>query len=291
MPTTTANAPELTADQVQRILVQPLEQQSLLLAAGPRIFDTNGSPVRVPKMGGPIDVDWIGESEEIPADEEVEFDEVVLMPSTMKSVKVITRYSNELARQSVVALDSAIRGRLVTDVAAKIDGQFFGAGGDGVTTPQGLFAWTGVQTLPVGGALTLDHLLDAWGLALAADVNMSGLRWVFTPREFVELRKIKDGQDRYQLQPDPTQDGVFRLLGAPGTVTKRVPDATGGTPTGRAALLDFSQVAVARDLAPSATVLRERYADFDEQALRVVARYDTKPLNPLAVVRLTGIAI
>ncbi|WP_370247550.1 hypothetical protein [Nocardioides sp.] len=97
MPTTTANAPELTADQVQRILVQPLEQQSLLLAAGPRIFDTNGSPVRVPKMGGPIDVDWIGESEEIPADEEVEVDEVVLMPSTMKSVKVITRYSNELA--------------------------------------------------------------------------------------------------------------------------------------------------------------------------------------------------
>ncbi|WP_370247549.1 phage major capsid protein [Nocardioides sp.] len=179
----------------------------------------------------------------------------------------------------------------MTDVAAKIDSQFFGAGGDGVTTPQGLFAWTGVQTLPIGGALTLDHLLDAWGLALAADVNMSALRWVFTPREFVELRKIKDGQDRYQLQPDPTQDGVFRLLGAPGTVTKRVPDATGGTPTGRAALLDFSQVAVARDLAPSVTVLRERYADFDEQALRVVARYDTKPLNPLAVVRLTGIAI
>ena len=51
----------------------------------------------------------------------------------------------------------------------------------------------------------------------------------------------------------------------------------------------MSQVAVARDLAPSVTVLTERIADFDEQAIRVVARYDVKPVNPQAVVTLTGI--
>lgn len=112
-----------------------------------------------------------------------------------------------------------------------------------------------------------------------------------TPREFTALRKVKDGQQRYQLQPDPTQDGVFRLFGAPVTVTARVPDTTGTTPTGRAALVDFSQIAVARDLAPSVKVLTERYADFDQQAIRVVARYDAAPLNPQAVVTLTGITI
>ena len=72
-------------------------------------------------------------------------------------------------------------------------------------------------------------------------------------------------------------------------VTSRVPDTTGATPSGRAALVDFSEVAVARDVMPSVTVLRERYADFDEQALRVVTRYDAAPLNPEAVVTLTGI--
>ena len=55
--------------------------------------------------------------------------------------------------------------------------------------------------------------------------------------------------------------------------------------------MDFSQIAVARDLAPSVTVLRERYADWDQGALLVVARYDAAPLNAAAVVALTGIAI
>ena len=51
---TTVATPELTTEQVQRILVQPLEAVSVFLAAGPRVFDTNGSQVRIPKMAGPI---------------------------------------------------------------------------------------------------------------------------------------------------------------------------------------------------------------------------------------------
>ncbi|CAG7845777.1 hypothetical protein USB125703_02052 [Pseudoclavibacter triregionum] len=288
MTASTQTAPELTREQVQNILVQPLTDKSVFLSAGPRIFDTDGSQVRIPKMGAATNPDWIGENEQI-TEKDVDFDEITLLPSTMKSVKVITRYSNELARQSVVALDAVLRDRLVTDVANKIDAQLLSAGGDGITTPKGLFAYSGVQNVKVDGALTLDHLLDAWGKALAANVNMSGLRWIMTPREFTALRKVKDGQNRYQLQPDPTQDGVFRLFGAPVTVTARIPDTTGQTPSGRAALVDFSQIAVARDMAPSVKVLTERYADFDQQAIRVVARYDAAPLNPEAVVTLTGI--
>lgn len=287
MAASTQTAPELTREQVQTILVKPLEAQSVFLAAGPRIFDS-ASPVRIPKLGGPINPDWIGENELI-TERDVDFDEIQLLPSTMKSVKVITRYSNELARQSVVALDATLRDRLVTDVATKLDAQFLSATGDGVTTPKGLFAYAGVQNIAVGGALTLDVLLDAWGKALAANVNMSALKWLMTPREFVGLRKLKDGDGRYMMQPDPTLDGVFRLFGAPVIVTARVPDTTGSSPTGRAALVDFSQIAVARDLAPSVKILTERYADYDQQAIRVVARYDAAPLNPAAVVTLTGI--
>lgn len=112
-----------------------------------------------------------------------------------------------------------------------------------------------------------------------------------TSREFVELRKLKDTSGRYLIQPNPTEAGTYRLLGHGVTVTNRVSDTTGATPTGRSALVDFSQVAVARDVAPSVTVLSERYADFDQQAIRVVARYDVAPLNPEAVVTLTGITI
>ncbi|WP_201466027.1 phage major capsid protein [Janibacter melonis] len=289
MTVKTSTAPELTAEQVAKILVQPLEERSQFLAAGPHIFDTAG-PLRLPKAGGPIaDPGWTGESEQIP-ERDADFDELHLLPSTMKSVKVITRYSNELARQSVVSLDAALKSRLVTDVAAKVDAQLFSATGDGVTTPKGMFAWAGTQEVVVGGALTLDHLLDAWGKALSANVNMSSLKWVMQPGDFVALRKIKDTSGHYLLTPDPTKDGVFRVWGSEVIITSRVPNTGGATPTGRAALVDFAEIAVARDLAPSVKILTERYADFDEQGIRVVTRYDAAPMNPAAVVKLTGIA-
>lgn len=291
MSVTRVSASELNTEQVAKVLTQPLEQASLFLAAGPRIYDTVG-PFRLPKQGGPItDPGWTGESEQIP-ERDVDFDEVEMLPSTMKSVKVITRYSNEMARSSVVALDTAIKGRLVSDVAAKLDRQFFSAGGDGTLTPQGMFAWSGTQSVSGIGAMTnLDPFADAWAKALAAHVSMASVKWVMKPREWSRVLKMYDNDGRYLIQPDPVSPSSFRLFGAPVVLTDRVPDTTGGTPTGRAALVDFSQVAVARDLAPSVKVLTERYADFDEQALRVVARYDVKPVNPEAVVVLSGITI
>lgn len=281
MAITTINSPELTAEQVQKILVKPLEQQSVFLAAGPRIFDSNGSAVRIPKLGAPTSPSWYGQNELI-GEVDPTFDEVLLLPDTMKSVKVITRYSNELARQSIVALDSALQDRLVTDVAATIDTAFLGETGDGITTPQGLFAWADTQEVAITAALDLDVLLDAWGLALAANVNMTTLQWFMRPEAFTALRKVKDTAGQYLLQPDPTADGVFRLWGSKVNITTRVP-------AGNAALVDMAQVAVARDLAPSVKVLTERYADYDQQALRVIARYDVKPLNAEAVVKITGI--
>lgn len=289
MAVSTSSASELTQEQVAKILVKPLEEAAKFLAAGPRIFDTSGE-LRIPKLGGPTTVTWVAENEQIP-EANPDFDEVTLLPSTMKSLKTLTRYSNELARQSVVALDAALKDRLVTDVAAKLDGQLFGASGDGTTTPQGLFAWSGTQTLAVDAALALDDLHDAEALALGENVNPAGLRWVMTSRELINLRKIKDTTNRYIVQPDVTTAGGYTLLGHPVIVSNRVPDTTDQTPTGRAALVDFSQVAVARDLAPTVKILDQTYGDYDQMAIRVVCRYDAKPLNAEAVVKLTGITI
>ncbi len=60
----------------------------------------------------------------------------------MKSLKSITHYSNELARSSVVALDSALRDKMLSDVAAKLDTAFIAGTGDVVAgkrpTPFGI---------------------------------------------------------------------------------------------------------------------------------------------------------
>ena len=282
----TTNATELTAEQVATVLVQPLEAQSVFLAAGPRIVDTAG-PLRFPKAASKTTPDWYGQNEQITEDDP-SFDEVSLLPSTMKSVKVLTRFSNELARQSVVALDAALRSRLVKDVADVIDTQLLSAGGDGITLPRGLFSYAG-QTLDVAGPLTLDALIDAEGLALDGNVDPALLVWLMRPREFTNLRKIKDGADRYQLQPDPTREGGFILFGHRVVVTPRIPAGTAGT--ARVGLVDFSQIVVARDVAPSVKILDQTFGDFDQQAIRVVARYDAAPVNDDAVIALTGITV
>ncbi|MGI8576485.1 MAG: phage major capsid protein [Nocardioidaceae bacterium] len=289
MAESTLTASALTAEQVQHILIQPLEAQSVFLAAGPRIFDTNGSQVRIPKLGGPTAPGWIGENTQIPS-VDVSFDEIVLLPSTMQSVKTLTRFSNELARQSVVNLTTALQTRLVRDVATTIDTALIAGAGDGITTPKGLLNYAGVQTVNVAGTLSLDNLLDAWGLALAANVTMANLRFFLTPGTFTGLRKIKTTTGEYVLQADPTADGVFRVWGVPVTVTPRIPITGTTSKVTQAVLADFGQIAVARDLAPSVVVLSETFADFDQLALRVVARYDAAPMNAQAVVRLDGIA-
>ena len=108
-------------------------------------------------------------------------------------------------------------------------------------------------------------------------------------RTFIALRKLKDSGGTY-LQPDVTADAPFRLLGIPVTVTNRIPTNGGaGTNETSVVLADLSQIAVACDLAPSVKLLDQTYADSDQQAIRVVARYDPAPLNPSAVIVLRGV--
>ena len=238
---------------------------------------------------------WHGENELI-NQVEADFGEVTLLPSTMKSVKSLTRFSNELARQSVIALDAALRARMVRDVADKLDNAFIaGTGGAPAgTEPLGLVNYAGTQEIAGVGALGLDDLHDAEGLALAANVDPSRLRWFMRSGTFVHLRKLKDGNQRYLIQPDPTEAGAYRLLGHGVTVTNRLPVTDNVEPaadTTTAVLADFSTIAVARDLAPSVKVLDQTYGDFDQMAIRVVARYDAAPLLPEAIVVLRGITV
>lgn len=286
MAVSTSTAPELTREQVAAILTNPLETQSAFLASGPTIIDTTG-PLRIPRAASALteaqldELAWIGENELIP-EVDPEFGELSLLPSTMKSIKVLTRFSNELARQSVVALDTALQARLVADVAAKVDRQLFSAEGDGVTTPRGMFAWQGVQTVPVGGELTLDAILDGQALALGANVDQSRLRLFMRPGDYMALRANKDADGRYMLQPDAALGATATVLGLPVTLSPRIPE-------GSAALADMAHVTVARDVMPSVKLLDQTFGQYDQQAIRVVTRYDAAPTDPAAVVTFTGI--
>lgn len=142
MPAATTTAPELTREQVQAILIQPLTAASVFLSSGPRVFDvTAAGPVHIPKLVGMDAPSWHGENELI--DEvEADSDEFVLLDG-IKSLKSITRFSNEFARSSITALDAALRDRMVLDVASKLDYALIAGTGD----PD---AQTGRRSTPLG---------------------------------------------------------------------------------------------------------------------------------------------
>lgn len=272
---TTATFPTLQQTQIQSLLVQPLEAASVFLASGPKIIDTHG-PIRIPRIASGLTVGAVAEGATIP-ESSVGMDEVTMLPSTLKSFKVISRVTAEVLRSSAVALDSILKQRLTTDTAAALDTALF-AGTGATNTIRGLLSQTGVATGTLNAA-DPDTLLDGIGVARANEVTPN--RWFLSPADYLSIRKVKDNEGRYVLQPDITQDGREVLFGIPVTVTSRIP-------TGKAILADMSLVAVARDLAPSITVDSSVYFTTDEVALRVVCRYDLALLQPKAVTVLTA---
>jgi HK97 family phage major capsid protein len=274
MTETTAANPELLADQVSQLLVQPLESASIVLSSGVRLFDTSGQ-LRVPKLTNGATVGFVAEGGLIPDTGDVGFDELVLMPSTRTSLKIILRYTRELVRQSVIGIDAVLKQRLVKDVSDALDDALL-KGTGAANSITGLMAQPGVQTLTWDKALP-DTMLDALDLAYAAEVQPN--RWFINGSDWIDLRKLKEetGSNKYLFEGDIHAGETLRLFGIPVTVSNKVT-------AGKFILADTSQVAVARDVAPSVTVLNERYAEYDEVGLRVTARYDLGLLHPEAVV-------
>ncbi len=274
----TTSGASLIQEQVASLLVQPLEAASVVLSSGVRIFDSS-EPLRIPTLTGSTGASFVAENALIP-DNDVTFGEIKLMPSDRKSIKCLTKFSNEMLRQSTVGLDSVLKERLVTDVSSALDDALLtGAGTSKSIT--GITKQTGVSTGTLDNT-DPDSLLDA--MATAAGNEVEPNRWFVSSADFFALRKVKaSGTGEYLIQPDVTQGARYAMFGVPVTVTNRLPEGT-------AVLADMSQVAVVRDLAPSITLLSERYAEYDQQAIRVVTRYDLGLLHPEGVVVLTAAA-
>lgn len=286
--TPTAGA-ELVPEQVAALLVEPLLAEAVVLAAGPVIINAQGAPVQVPKITALDLADpWRAENTAI-NEEDPTYGELTLLPSSLKSLKVIHRVSNELARNAVSNVANLLSTALVRRVANALDAAFLT--GDGVAnTILGIANQTGVQTVAAVGTPTVDDLYDALGLALGANAKSSA--WFMNPRDLISLRKTKDTSGAYIVQPDPTAAGSYNLLGIPACVTTQIPANTGaGTNESLIVLCDMSQVAVGRDLDVSVTLLPERYADFDQIGIRVTARFDIGLLNAEGVTVLRGVTV
>ncbi|RUP28762.1 MAG: phage major capsid protein [Mycolicibacterium sp.] len=276
----------LIQSQVSSLLVQPLEQASTFLAAGPVILDSS-SPVRVPRIVNGTTAGFVAEGAQI-TDGDVAFDEVTLLPSTLKGLKTLVKLSNELIRTSVVGLEAVLRTRLVTDVANALDKAMWD--GDGASnTIKGVFRQTGIET----GTLVLtdpDSLID--GLAKAQGNKVSPSHWVMTSATWATIRKNKiaaTGSKQYLFDPNGGIAGgtELRLFGLPVIITDNIPNTGTAPGKARVGLVDMSKVVVARDVDAEVKILDQTWGDYDSIGIRVVSRWDTALLQAKAVTLLT----
>lgn len=272
MVNSTTSANKLIQEQVSTMLVEPLEAASVVLAAGPTIFNSS-EPLRINTLTAFPDAGWVGENELIPDDGEATFGEIKLMPSERKSIKRIVRVSNELIRQATTGVSNLLQTKLVKTVADTLDDALLKGDGAG-NSVTGIIKQANITktTLVVNDP---DSYLDA--LALAASKEVAPNRFIINGGDFFTLRKIKDTNGRYIMQGGPAENAPYTLFGVPVTVTNKMP-------AGKALLADTKEIAVVRDIDPQVTILNERYAEYDQVGIRVVTRYDLGLIRPEGVI-------
>jgi HK97 family phage major capsid protein len=281
MSLTTSGNSTLTQDVVERVLILPLTQQSSYLSLGFPTFTSAGQPIKVPSLSTLGTPTYVAEGSAIP-EVNATTSEISLLPSTVQSLKVITKMTREAVRQSVVNVESIFSTKLVSDVSRVLDSALWnGNGTNGAPTGMANFANVTV-TGTAAGTLNADDLLEMQEDAMQAFVMPGNMTWAMSPANFTRVRKFTDNYGARVLQPSLAAGAPPTLLGSPYVVTTHIPDST-------ILLFDRSQVAVGMDDRASVTVLSELYAGTDEVGIKVTARYDTAALNPKAVVKLSGI--
>lgn len=273
MAVDSTNAKSLVRERVADMLVEPLAAASTVLDANPQIIDSS-EPVRVPTLTTKFNPEWVGENELIP-EVSSSFGELNLMPTERKSLKAIVRVSNELIRMATRGVSQTLQTRLVTDVRDKLDTALLGGTGEGNTV-------TGLYKQPeslysVFDPSDPDTILDAIAMMSGEEITPTVI--YMNGADFFTLRKAKDTTGRALIQPDVTAGARFTLHGIPVRVSSKVPVTA-------PALVDMTKVVVVRDLDPAIDILTERYAEYDQTAIRVRARYDIGVLHPSAVLTM-----
>jgi HK97 family phage major capsid protein len=279
MANTTISNATLTQDQVERLLILPLQQRSTYLSQGFPVFTSNGEPIKLPSLTSFGTATFVAQGSAIPEVNAVT-SEVELLSSGVQAIKVLNRMSSDLVRQSLVSVEAAFTSKLVADVSEILDEAMFNGGTATAGSPIGMVNFTGNVNAgtAAGTALSSDNLFDIDELGYAENLDMEAARWAMSPKTFSRIRKLTDNYGQRVLAPSLSEGAPGTLLGHGYVVTNHVPDTA-------LMLFDPTQIAVGMDQRASVAILDQTFADFDEIAIRVIARYDTKPMNAKAVIK------
>ncbi|WP_030942426.1 phage major capsid protein [Streptomyces sp. NRRL S-646] len=287
---TTTSAAAVIPTQTLGQVFDFLRQKSVFLASGPRVLKMDGKTLSVPRISASTSASMVAEGSSIPVTD-MTLQAVTL---TAKKAAVLTKATNESLLDSNPELLRIVGEDHMKEVARLLDAQFLAGDGTG-NNMRGLRNFSGVTVTSLGtngASLTLDALADGVGRLESANGDLNGAAWFMSGRSWASIRKAKDGQSRYQVSPDPTQDGERRLFGIPVYISNQISNTeTVGTSTDCSwiGLVDLSQIAVGRRAEVSVAYSQDAYFDSDVTGIRSTSRWDVAPLDPNGVQLMTGV--
>ncbi len=162
-----------------------------------------------------------------------------------------------------------LEGQLINGTTNKVDGMLKGV--------------TEVVTTAAASAVTADELIDLQ--EAVKDVYQNKAVWIMSRATRKAIRKLKDNEGRYILNPDAQSKWGYTLFGKPVYVSENMADMAAG----KTAIVygDMSGLAVKMSENMEIEVLREKFAT--QHAVGVVAwtEFDAKVENAQKLAKLT----
>lgn len=251
-------------DQIGDVLVKPLSEDSVALAAAGFVMAAERTAgYRVPVVNADPSASWVDEGAEITTSAA----DLKEASDVFHKLAGLVPMSSELANDSSPDAAELVGLGLARDIARQLDKAFFGARGASTVPPQGLSDLTGTGLVNASTKWSnVDPFTEAIYNAEQEGATLSA--FVANPADALALAKLKDqaGSERPLLGTDPSMPTRRLLSGVPLLASPAVTKGTvWGIPADRRVVIAIRQdVTIERD----ASV----YFSSDQIALRAIMR-------------------
>ncbi|MGP5198378.1 phage major capsid protein [Brachybacterium alimentarium] len=234
MSMNTSNLSAISPDQIEQLVVQPVEANSVALQAG-TLVTTAATRTKIPRVTQDPSASWVAEGEEIGTSDPA-VDDITVTPEKLAGLAVV---STEAAEDTSPAAADMIGDGLARDIAKKLDAAFFGSAPGGTAQPNGLEDLDDVTEVDAGDAW---EDLDPFAAALsnAEGHGMQVSSFVANPADALALSQLKESTSsiRPLLGSDATSATRRVVLGVPLLVSSAVTAGTvWGIPKERAVIV------------------------------------------------------
>jgi len=276
LKTTTANLAGILPEQIEQLVVLPVNKASVAIQAA-TLVPTDAKVTHIPRVTADPSASWVAEGDEIGATDPT-IDDIEVSPAKLAGLTVIT---NELAADASPEAQAIVGDGLTRDLARKLDVAFFGSKGASLVQPAGLEDLAGITTITTAATSWTNVDEFAAAMSNAGGYGLEINSWVANPADALALAKLKEatGSNKPLLSPDPTSPTRRQIQGIPLFVSPAVTVGTiWGIPRIRAFVVRRNDVDLQVD--------KSAYFTSDRTAIRATMRVGFAFTHPQAIQKL-----